>query len=69
MIREVPVTKLITALNRLHRTMPGCTLVKNSVGNLAVLDPRGEYIGFVDLGDGTITILPDDQRRGSINGR
>lgn len=69
MIEPVPVGRMIGALRRLRKVCPSAVLVKNSIGNLAVLDGRGVYIGWIDCGDGTLTVLPEDQRRGSANGR
>ena len=32
-------------------------LVKNRVGNLSILDDDGEYVGFIDLGNGEVHIM------------
>ena len=61
MALSLPTESLIAALS----TIPaGCTLVKNPVGNLAIFDQHGDYVGFVDLQTGEVDTwmgVGDDQ--------
>lgn len=41
--------ELIEALRAVSDAVPDATLVRNRVGNLAVLDGEGVYRGWVDL--------------------
>jgi len=57
---------LMTAL----ATIPqGCTLVKNEVGNLAILDTDGVYIGFVDLTTGEVDLSWGDDDEDDASNR
>jgi hypothetical protein len=41
--------ELIAALQELETKLPGAYLVKNQVGNLAIIGETGELLGYVDL--------------------
>jgi hypothetical protein len=51
--------ELIDALRAVVERFPGCVLVKNTVGNLSIMDGE-EYVGFVDLGDASWVDLTED---------
>lgn len=46
---------LLQAAQEIVRRRPQSTLVKNDVGNLAVIDD-GEYVGFIDLRTGEVDL-------------
>jgi len=39
-----------------------CTLAKNPVGNLAIIDESNTYIGFIDLLTGEVDVDGEDGR-------
>lgn len=39
--------------------MPLATLVKNAVGNIAIVDPNGMYAGYIDLAAGAAVWFED----------
>lgn len=49
--------QLLAAAEELHRRYPEAELVKNSVGNLAIL-VDGTYVGYLDLARGEIGTRP-----------
>jgi hypothetical protein len=51
---------LLPAVHRLAYERPDVELVKNEVGNLAVMDRDGTYIGYLDLREGTLTLFEDE---------
>lgn len=51
---------LQTARGVAEKFGPRVRLHKNQVGNLAVLDEHGTYIGFVDLRTGEVEDLRED---------
>lgn len=49
-----------------HRVMekrPNATLVKNKVGNLAILDDD-EFVGYLDLLDGEVVLTAEEESWG-----
>ncbi|HEY9413626.1 MAG TPA: hypothetical protein VIQ30_02600 [Pseudonocardia sp.] len=48
--------ELLAAAQRLVAEVPNASLVKNEVGNLAIIDGDA-YIGWVDLRTGEVEIL------------
>jgi len=55
---------LIRVLQELEARKPGCTLVKNQVGNLSVMESDNpnswEYIGWVDLAFAQVHLDEDE---------
>jgi hypothetical protein len=49
--------RLQAQLRDLAQTHPGAGVVRNDVGNLAVLDADGTYIGWIDTLTGEVEIL------------
>lgn len=47
---------LVAACAEVTLRYPDAQLVRNQVGNLAVMH-RGEYVGFIDLGSGTACLM------------
>jgi len=50
----VNATEFLAAAQEVHNPMPDAELVKNQVGNLAIVAPDGGYVGWVDLGTGEV---------------
>jgi hypothetical protein len=48
--------ELIQGVQAAAERFPGCVLVKNDVGNLAIMW-WGSYVGFIDLGSGEFVNL------------
>lgn len=55
---------LLQAAQEITRLRPESTLVKNEVGNLAVVD-GGEYVGFIDLRTGEVDLSWADTEGGT----
>lgn len=57
-LKALTAEALIAALSTIPERTGSlhCTLVKNPVGNLAIFDEFGLYIGYVDLQTGEVDI-------------
>lgn len=55
-MRDLTPQELLTAAQQLVAEIPNATLVKNEVGNLAIID-EGAYLGWVDLRTGEVEIV------------
>jgi hypothetical protein len=53
---DLTPAQLIIACQEAAKLFPGCVLVKNRVGNLAVV-LAGDYVGFIDLKTGEVVDL------------
>lgn len=53
----IDAADLITVL---HDVPPGHGLEKNAVGNLAIFNGPGEYVGYVDLSLPEVVMLDDE---------
>ena len=53
----IDAADLITVL---HDIPPGHGLEKNAVGNLAIFNGPGEYVGYVDLSLPEVVMLDDE---------
>lgn len=42
--------EFLAAARAVYERTPGARLTKNQVGNLAIIDAGGEYVGYVDVG-------------------
>jgi hypothetical protein len=51
--------QLLSAAQTVIDRAPDAELVKNEVGNLAIVSTAGEYLGFVDLRNGEVTWMDD----------
>jgi hypothetical protein len=50
---DMTPAQLLAGASEVARRWPGALLVKNEVGNLAIVDD-GEYVGFLDLRTGMV---------------
>jgi hypothetical protein len=49
--------QLLSGAREVAERFPGADLVKNDVGNLAIV-VGGEYVGYLDLRDGEVSVIP-----------
>lgn len=49
--------RLVEIAQEVAARTPDAELVKNGVGNLAILDSEGEFIGWIDLRYGEVDFL------------
>ncbi len=56
---------LIQALQIVHGQFPGAKVMRNSVGNLAIVGDDGSYLGYVDLTDGDVVQADGTSSRGA----
>ena len=60
-LRNMTPQELLAAAQNVVERMPDAHLVKNQVGNLAILDAAGEFQhGYVDLRSGEVRFYEDD---------
>lgn len=61
----ITAKRLLEAALDVRTRFPHARLVKNAVGNLAIMNEGGTYIGYMDLrtGDVELTELPDAAAR------
>lgn len=59
---DMTPAQLLAGAQIIARRAPGAVLVKNQVGNLAI-DIDGEYAGYMNLRDGTVTFFADEQEQ------
>lgn len=52
--------QLLAAAQTVVERAPDAELVKNKVGNLAIVNTDGNYIGWVNLRYGTVGLFADD---------
>lgn len=57
MERTFPATDLAVTLRSLTNTLPGARLTRNDVGNPAILDSGGHFVGWIDLVDPKQSVL------------
>lgn len=55
-MNDLTPQELLAAAQQLVAEVPNAALVKNEVGNLAIID-EGAYIGWVDLRSGEVEIV------------
>lgn len=58
--RNMSSQEFLAAAKSVAELMPDAELVKNQTGNLAILAPDGDYLGWVDLRTGIVTVFPGD---------
>lgn len=56
---ELTPQMLARAARKLEQLHPNARLLKNEVGNLAILNEAGEYLGFVNLRDGEVDLAAE----------
>jgi hypothetical protein len=58
---NMTVAGLLSAAQAVAELVPDAELVKNQVGNLAILARDGDYLGWIDLRTGIVTLLPAEE--------
>lgn len=58
-LRNMKPWELLAAAQQIATQFPSADLVKNEVGNLAIM-VDGAYRGYLDLRDGWINLNPDE---------
>lgn len=62
-LRNMKPWELLAAAQHLAAQFPTADLVKNEVGNLAIV-VDGDYLGYVDLRTGWLDLNPGDEAPG-----
>jgi hypothetical protein len=56
--RNMTPAQLLEAAQTVVDRVPDARLLKNAVGNLTIVDPDDNYIGYIDLRFGDVELFP-----------